>query len=176
MNRNRIIAGIVVLLLLAGLAAKAQGLGWALVNAKIRHDFPGVKRISTTELAGWLSDKTRPAPLLLDVRTKAEFAVSHLQNAEQIDPAAPASIISQPHDRPIVTYCSVGYRSGEFAQRLQAAGFNKVLNLEGSIFRWANEGRPLFRGERRVTKVHPYNRVWGLLVRKEHRAEVSAAE
>ena len=50
-------------------------------------------------------------------------------------------------DAPIVTYCSVGYRSGKMAERLQAAGYTNVRNLEGSIFKWANEHRPLVRGE-----------------------------
>jgi rhodanese-related sulfurtransferase len=153
------------------LATSGYGLGWSLVNAKIRHEFPDVKRISTTELAAWLSDHGRPAPLLLDVRTQAEYDVSHLPNAEQVEPDAPASAVDAPKDRAIVTYCSVGYRSAAFAQKLRVAGFSNVVNLEGSIFAWANEGRPIFRGETQVEKVHPYNRTWGLLLRKEHRAD-----
>lgn len=120
----------------------------------MRCDFPEVKRIGTEELAAWLADR-RPAPLLLDVRTRAEFEVSHLQNAERVDPDAPATARRQPKERAIVTYCSVGYRSGAFAERLRAAGFTTVSNLEGSIFRWANEGRTVFRGEKAVAQVHP---------------------
>lgn len=156
--------------------ASSQALGWGLINAKIRHDFPDVKRITTTELAAWLENLGRPAPLLLDVRTQAEYDVSHLQNADHVEPDAPASAVPQPKDRPIVTYCSVGYRSGAFAEKLHAAGFSNVVNLEGSIFAWANEGRPVFRGGARVEKVHPYNRTWGLLLRKEHRADTSSVE
>jgi hypothetical protein len=85
----------------------------------------------------------------------------------------PASIVQQPLDLPIVTYCSVGYRSGAFAERLRSAGFTNVVNLEGSIFRWANEGRPLFRSARPVTEVHPYNRTWGLLLKEDRRAGVA---
>ena len=159
-----------------GAMISSHALGWGLVNAKIRHDFPDVKRISTTELATWRSDQDRPAPLLLDVRTQAEYDVSHLQDAEHVEPDAPASLVPEPKDRPIVTYCSVGYRSGAFAEKLRAAGFSNVVNLEGSIFAWANEGRPVFRGGARVEKVHPYNRTWGLLLRKEHRADVPSVE
>ncbi|MGI9088888.1 MAG: rhodanese-like domain-containing protein [Chthoniobacterales bacterium] len=161
---------------LVALATSAHGFGWSLVNAKIRHDFPGVKRITTDELAAWLADKQRPAPLLLDVRTAAEYDVSHLQNAERIAPDAPASAVEQPKDRAIVTYCSVGYRSGGLAKKLRDAGFTKVSNLEGSIFVWANEGRPIFRDGQKVSKVHPYNRVWGLLLDKKYRADISSAE
>ena len=154
-----------------GAVVSSHGLGWGLVNAKIRRDFPEVKRISTAELAAWLSDRDRAAPLLLDVRTQAEYDVSHLQNAEQVEPNASTSAVPPPKDRPIVTYCSVGYRSGAFAEKLRAAGFSKVLNLEGSIFAWANEGRPIFRDGAQVEMVHPYNWTWGRLLRKEHRAD-----
>jgi len=162
--------GIAVVLLFVALATSGYALGWSLINAKIRHEFPDVKRISTAELAAWLSDHGRPAPLLLDVRTRAEYEVSHLANAEHVDPDAPATAMDVAKDRPIVTYCSVGYRSAAFAQRLRAAGFSNLVNLEGSIFAWANEGRPVFRGGAQVEKVHPYNRTWGLLLRREHRA------
>jgi len=154
-------------------APPAEGFSWTLVNAKIRHDFPNVNRITTSELAAWLGDRKRTAPLLLDVRTLPEFEVSHLANAQHVEPDSAVSAIRRPKDQPIVTYCSVGYRSGQFAQKLQAAGFTKVMNLDGSIFRWANEGRPILRGDRAAEKVHPYNRTWGLLLEKKYRAAVT---
>ncbi len=163
---------IAALTLFLGLIPSSHGLGWSLVKAKIRHDFPNVKRITTTQLAAWLKDEKRVPPLLLDVRTRAEFEVSHLQNAHHVEPNASAATIEQPWDRAIVTYCSVGYRSGGFAEKLRVAGFTNVVNLEGSIFQWANEGRPIFRDDRQVEKVHPFNRTRGLLLHKEHRADV----
>ncbi|MGI8819291.1 MAG: rhodanese-like domain-containing protein [Chthoniobacterales bacterium] len=160
----------------AGVAASAFGFGWSIVDAKIRHDFPDVPRISTGELASRLDDRTQPPPLLLDIRTRAEFDVSHLRDAVWVEPSAPASVVSAPKTRPIVTYCSVGYRSGAFAEKLRAAGYTNVVNLEGSIFRWANEGRPVFRDGQRVERVHPYNRIWGTLLRKKYRAGVIGDE
>ena len=151
--------------------ASSYALGWSLINAKIRRDFPAVKRITTAELAAWLSDQTRQQPVLLDVRTAAEYDVSHLREGRHVPPDAGAEAIRVPKDRPIVTYCSVGYRSGAFEEKLRAAGYSHVLNLEGSIFRWANEGRPVFRGRERVEEVHPYNSTWGLLLKPEKRAE-----
>jgi rhodanese-related sulfurtransferase len=171
----RTISILVVALLLAS-AAGAHAFGWALVNAKIRSEFPDVPRITTTELAGWLNDPSRPAPLLLDVRTQAEFDVSHLPHARQIDPSAPASTIPDPKNRAIVTYCSVGYRSGAFAKKLLDAGYTNVANLEGSIFRWANEGRQVVSGGRKAEKVHPYDSAWGLLLKRQYRADVPAVD
>ena len=41
----------------------------------------------------------------------------------------------------------------------------KVYNLEGSIFKWANETRTIVDVKGQPTKfVHPYSRLWGLLV------------
>ncbi|HEV3410332.1 MAG TPA: rhodanese-like domain-containing protein [Chthoniobacterales bacterium] len=160
------------LIAVLALAWSGRSVGWALVNAKIRNDFPEVPRITTTQLADWLQNTARPAPLLLDVRRRTEYAVSHLADAQHVEPDAPASIVHEPKERPIVTYCSVGYRSSSFAQKLRAAGYANVRNLEGSIFRWANEGRPVFRGDERVEQVHPYDRTWGFLLKKKYRAEL----
>lgn len=151
----------------------AQGIEWMLVNWKIRHDLPNVRRISPNELSQWLNDKDRLQPTLLDVRTKAEFEVSQIHGAQRVDPKANASEIKLPKDQPIVTYCSVGYRSGAFAKKLQEAGYTNVQNLAGSIFQWANEGRPLEHAGKAVMKVHPYNSTWGQLLKKELRADVS---
>jgi hypothetical protein len=75
-----------------------------------------------------------------------------------------------PKETPIVTYCAVGYRSGALATKLREAGFTSVRNLEGSIFQWANEHRPLVRGDEPVTTVHPYSSLWGRLLIDDARA------
>lgn len=160
---------VAVIFFASSTVAFSQGMGWSIVNAKIRHDCPDVPRISTNELADWLNSK-KEKPLLLDVRTEAEFAVSHLEGARRIEPDADAKTISASKDKLIVTYCSVGYRSALFAKKLREAGYTRVTNLEGSIFRWANENRPLRYDGGPTDKVHPYNRLWGLLLEKSHRA------
>ena len=113
--------------------------------------------------------------MLLDVREPAEFAVSHLADARQVDPRADPARLDLPKNRPIVTYCSVGYRSAEFAERMRQAGFDDVRNLEGSIFQWAEEDRPVVRDGRPVKQVHPYNKTWGLLLKPTARADVPPA-
>ncbi len=112
------------------------------------------------------------APILLDVRSRAEWKVSHLPGARLVlpdsDPTTAVALL--PKDAPTVTYCAVGYRSARAAERLGAAGYTQVRNLEGSIFEWANEGRPLIRDGKRVTLVHPYSAFWGRLLEPEARA------
>jgi rhodanese-related sulfurtransferase len=169
------------LICLAGIAiavasvtmARSQSFEWAIVNWKVRHDFPGLRRIEPKQLADWLRDSNRKQPLLLDVRTKAEFDVSHIHGAQRVEPGSPS--INFPRDRPIVTYCSVGYRSGAFAKKLQDAGYKDVQNMSGSIFRWANEGYPIERNGVRADKVHSYNARWGKLLKPHLRAGVPPA-
>ena len=69
----------------------------------------------------------------------------------------------------MVVYCSVGYRSAELARKLTARGHANVANLEGSLFAWANEGRPVYAGTRLADRVHPYDAAWGSLLKPELR-------
>jgi 3-mercaptopyruvate sulfurtransferase SseA len=66
----------------------------------------------------------------------------------------------------------VGYRSARVAHWLAGQGYTNVRNLSGSIFQWANEGRPVFRDGRPTTQVHPYDQRWGLLLKSDYRADV----
>jgi rhodanese-related sulfurtransferase len=142
------------------------------VKAKVRKQFPTVRQLSTTELAGWLSQTNRAQPMLLDARSPAEYAVSHLPGGRRVDAKAPVPELlgRLGTNRPVVVYCSVGYRSARLAERLQQAGCTNVFNLDGSIFQWANEDRLLERDGRPVNEVHPYNKTFGQLLRPEHRA------
>jgi rhodanese-related sulfurtransferase len=152
-------------------------LAWRGLGLFLRRRFPTVTSLSSARLAAWLDGA--PRPLLLDARTDEEYAVSHLPGATRIDPdASPGSLTAQvtalrglDGARPVVIYCSVGYRSARAAARLQRAGFGGVYNLDGSIFRWAAEGRPVVRDGERVREVHPYNAAWGLLLPRRLRAE-----
>lgn len=139
----------------------------------VRKRFPGVAQISTAQLADWLKDGKREPPVLLDTRPAEEFEVSHLHGAIRVEPSAKAEEIvpKLPKGRPVVTYCSVGYRSSAVAERLSKAGVPQVQNLEGSIFEWANEGRPLEANGHPATKVHPYNRKYGAMLVPEKRAQ-----
>ncbi len=148
-------------------------LAWRVPNAAVRRTFPAIARIGTSELDTWLSNPGRRPPRLLDVRASAEHQISHLANAQQVEPSSDPSALDLPRDPPVVTYCSVGYRSAAYAQKLRQAGFANVRNLEGSLFQWANENRPLVkhRGQS-AEQVYPYDRVWGLLLRRDRRPPV----
>jgi rhodanese-related sulfurtransferase len=159
---------IVAALALLGL----RSIDWFLLKQSLRYRFPKVEWITTAQLADWLADKQRQPPVLLDVRTEEEWSVSHLPGARRVEPNASREIATagMPKETPIVTYCAVGYRSGALATKLRAAGFTSVQNLEGSIFQWANERRPLVREDKPVTTVHPYSSLWGRLLTDDARA------
>lgn len=145
---------------------------WSAVNGMIDARFGDVPQITTDSLAQRLNASGAAEVVLLDARTEEEYAVSHLPSARRLDPSATSfpELDSLNRATPIVVYCSVGYRSARTAQRLREQGFSNVSNLQGSIFRWANEGRPVVRGDSSVRQVHPYDDTWGDLLRPDLRA------
>jgi len=127
---------------------------------------------------------------LKDVREEKEYQVSHLSKAQYVSPSlkdmeqvmkmiAETGATSE-DPLTVVCYCSVGYRSSALAQQLQyelkKSDYQEmksklvIYNLEGSIFKWANEGKDLEdnRGRKTVV-VHPYNAIWGKLLNAELR-------
>ena len=140
----------------------------------VRAQFPEVTQLSAPDLAAWQADTNRPQPILLDVRTPSEFRVSRLAGARQVDPDASAAQVRKQvgtNDVPLVVYCSVGWRSSAMAKRLSQAGLTNVVNLEGSIFGWANEDRPLECDSGSTHRVHPYNQTFGKLLKPGRRAD-----
>ena len=144
---------------------------WQRTLSEIRETFPAVPQMTTQQLATTL-ERGEPV-LLLDARTAAEFRTSHLAGATRAATVGSAlNAIKAARQQPIVVvYCSVGYRSSRLVSRLQARGLENVFNLEGSLFRWANEGRPLVRGSETVRTVHPYDDEWGELLEEPLRAD-----
>ena len=147
-------------------ADEADKAAWEHTLRLVRESFPDVPRISTRQLAAMRADGATPGIVLLDARSAAEFNVSHLDGALLASNTRMALEVLEASEpgRTVVVYCSVGYRSSRLAALLRAHGFEKVFNLEGSLFRWANEGRPLHRGTERVHEAHPYDEEWGHLL------------
>ena len=148
-----------------------RSLAFNIIKRLTTRKFPTVQWINTEEFACWLEDLAKPQPVILDARTEAEYAVSHLKQAQRIDPEHPEQAVLPSKDTPIVVYCSVGYRSARIAQQLGQAGFSRVYNLEGSLFKWANEERPFFNNDHPTLLVHPYDQLWGKLLQPKYRAK-----
>ena len=162
---------IVALLVLAHCALPPDEMTWAAVEARIREAFPDVPSLDTTALSDLMQDPTRPV-VLIDVREPEEYAVSHLPGAVRARSMEHAATLAAdaPAGATVVAYCSVGYRSAHLVAELQDRGLTGVHNLEGSIFRWANEDRQLYRGDVPVREVHPFDEAWGVLLQADRRA------
>ena len=145
---------------------------WDHTISDVRKRFPDVRRISTEELARWISNREGAPFVLLDTRESEEFAVSHIRGARLLVPGSDPGqgLEDVEKSRFIVAYCSVGYRSAETAREFQKMGYTNVYNLEGSIFKWANEGRELVRDDEPVRSVHPYDKTWGRLLDPAYRS------
>jgi rhodanese-related sulfurtransferase len=162
------------------LAAAGRPLAFELLQRGTSYKFPEVNWIVTRDLARWLDEPARAQPVLLDARSKAEFEVSHLRGARRIDPYRPSLnvLADAAKDTPIVVYSSAGYRGARVAGWLSDQGYGQVQNLGSSLFQWANEGRPLYRGGQPVQQVHPYDGRWGWgwLLDGKYRADAPAVE
>jgi rhodanese-related sulfurtransferase len=122
----------------------------------------------------WLASEH--PPLAVDVRRAEECAVSRLPGAilwraDAGDPLPEPLERAGREGRPVLFYCSIGYRSGAagdlFRERFPNAD---ARNLEGGLFLWAERGGPLEGGER----VHPYDDKWGRLLRPDLRSPLDA--
>lgn len=104
--------------------------------------------------------------VLLDTREKSEYEISRLDKAIWIgyDDFDLSRVDSIGRDKQIIVYCSVGYRSSKIGLELTEAGYKDVKNLNGGLFKWANEGRPLYTDSVQTNKIHAYNKKWGRFI------------
>ena len=119
--------------------------------------FPQVKGITATELQR-LQQQGKKL-VLIDVRSPKEIAVSRIPGA--VTAAEFESNLEQYKDAVAIAYCTIGYRSGLYAQKLRQQGV-EVLNLEGSLLAWSHAGGELVNRSGTTKKVHVFGRQWRL--------------
>jgi rhodanese-related sulfurtransferase len=157
----------------------------------IKAKFPSVTQLSTQDLQKWIDEPTSNI-VLLDVRPEEEYNVSHLEGSHRVDPDTTdmekvLEVINnlklEGKDTQVVAYCSLGYRSSQLATRVlnhlkktppaeasEEKPALKISNLEGSLFKWANEDRQMVNNENEQVKlVHQYTKIWGKVLRKDLR-------
>lgn len=181
-RRRWVIALLVLVLPLligAGVAVFAgRPIAFEVVRRMAARRFPDVHWIDPQGLAKWQAAGSRARPVLLDARTADEYAVSHLPGAFRMDPYRPIlrPLRGMPKDTAIIVYSSVGYRAARLVHWLGLQGYNNATALSGSIFAWANEGRPLERNGGPVTQVHPYDDSWKYLLSSDYRIDAPPVE
>ena len=90
----------------------------------------------------WVA-RHRDAVQLLDVRGAAELTgeLGHIDGVQHIPlDELRARLAEVPRDRPVVTVCQTGKRSGMATVILRNAGVKEVANLSGGMLRWRQLG------------------------------------
>lgn len=99
--------------------------------------------LQPAELAAWLADPARPAPVLLDVREPWEVAHAAMPGIVAIPMGQIAARADELEpDRPVVCVCHHGMRSMQVAMFLERRGFTDVWNLSGGIDAWSRQVDP----------------------------------
>jgi rhodanese-related sulfurtransferase len=83
-------------------------------------------------------------PLLVDVRSPMEYRTAHIKNAINL----PLETLTQsldriPKNRPVVLYCSSGYRTGMAVMTLQLLGYDNVRGFPPSLKAWEAAEEPI---------------------------------
>lgn len=108
--------------------------------------------------AALASLKSANPPIFVDVRTAAERNVSVIAGAVDVR-AVPALHLKYPN-RPIIVYCTIGYRSGLATLILQSQNI-PARNLAGGILAWIAAGGGLVDAQLKAShQVHVYAKAW----------------
>ncbi|GAB5524563.1 MAG: hypothetical protein Roseis2KO_24350 [Roseivirga sp.] len=123
--------------------------------------YHGVKNCTSQDVTALVSDENL---LILDVRQREEYEVSHLKGAVLADDVDFKRLET---DQPILVYCTVGFRSTELGTTLTHNGFSHIYNLEGGLIGWKNQGKPVYNQKEQLTdSVHVYSSLFGVLLKK----------
>ncbi len=132
-----------------------------MLKALLDHSVPEM----SVETAAILHGKS----IFLDAREVSEYEVSHIADAQFVgyDHFDINSIKDISKNKPIIVYCSVGYRSEKISEQLIAAGYKDVHNMYGGLFEWKNQGHQVIDTTGNQTeKVHAFSKSWGVWLKK----------
>ncbi|XP_032231574.2 uncharacterized protein LOC5525241 isoform X2 [Nematostella vectensis] len=168
-------------------------LGFRLVVKLVRRLFPNVPRMTTDQLNEIMrrtsshGEAETPGEnlVLLDVREEFERDVSRIAGSIHVPPdtvrmSNVLTHVNQGESSKVVCYCAVGYRASIMADRIlteldkpdhkELRQLTRVYILEGSIFKWGNELKPLIDAHgSKTVHVHGVAAAWKLLLWPELR-------
>ena len=152
-----------VSLILFAAAVAGEGLSDSAKRRKVeamynnyKKSFPEVADLSA-ERALKLMDGGRV--VFVDVREPREQALSMLPGA-----ITDREFLRNPEayrDLLIIGYCTISYRSGKLARKLQKKGIH-MHNLRGGILSWLHAGGRVYKDGEPVNRMHVYGRKWDL--------------
>ncbi|MCW6053845.1 rhodanese-like domain-containing protein [Lyngbya sp. CCAP 1446/10] len=92
-------------------------------------------------VAGLKTRLKNPQTVLVDVREPSEYKSGHIPNAINIPLRTLAQNLNEiPRDRPVVLYCSTGYRSAMGVMTLHLLGYENVQGFPPSFAGWKASG------------------------------------
>ncbi len=110
----------------------------------VRQTYAGLKEIEPQ----WVAENL-PSVHVLDVRGPEEYndALGHISHAQLVPLNELQQRVSEvPTDKPIVTVCKSGRRSGQATVILKKQGINQAASLRGGMLRWNHADLPVARG------------------------------
>ncbi|MBE9182354.1 rhodanese-like domain-containing protein [Oculatella sp. LEGE 06141] len=115
----------------------------------------GVDRFLTSIPSGYytianvarLKDQLKnPQTILVDVRESSEYRAGHIPDAINIPlRTLTHNLDNIPRDRPVVLYCSTGYRSAMGVMTLHLLGYENVRSFPPSFAGWKTAGEPIIK-------------------------------
>lgn len=123
---------------------------------KAKRRFPDISDVSAEELQRMRADGD---VVVVDVRTPEEQEASMIPGAITVEQF---EANQQDYEgKTIVSYCTMGGRSGMYTRELQTRGW-RALNLKGAILAWTHAGGELENAQGPTRKVHTHGRKFSL--------------
>ncbi|UCD79835.1 MAG: rhodanese-like domain-containing protein [Desulfobacterales bacterium] len=119
--------------------------------------FPEVLDVTPQQAMNLIADQKS---VFIDIREPDEQQVSMLPGA--ITEKEFLNNFKSYEDHVKIAYCTISYRSGKFAQKLQKEGI-PVYNLRGGILAWVHDGGKVYNQNGETHRVHVYDSEWNLL-------------
>ncbi|QDU58739.1 rhodanese-like domain-containing protein [Aeoliella mucimassa] len=103
---------------------------------------------------------------LIDVRTPVEFREIHVRGAMNVplDRLSADNVPQRSEDEPLYVVCQKGGRSAQACQKLDAAGVQNIVNVEGGTMGCHAAGMPVVKGKKAISLERQVRIAAGLLV------------
>lgn len=122
----------------------ALGVVLALITANEVHGaVAGGKRLSVVEAIRLINDRE---PVILDVRTAADYKRGHLLNAVSLPITKldeNLATAGKDKTKPVLVYCALGGSSVTAAEKLKKSGYAEVYPLRGGLNAWLTSNLPV---------------------------------
>jgi rhodanese-related sulfurtransferase len=126
-----------------GLFAALGGIMLLLIANEIHGNLTGGKRLSVPEAVRLINDRD---PIILDVRTPADFKKGHLLRAANAPVAKldeHLGVIGKDKSKPVLIYDALGGNAVTAAERLRKQGYTEVYPLRGGLNAWLGANLPV---------------------------------